>query len=298
MRHTEYVELFDRISNWGRWPYHDDGPIGTLNLLTPARRREGIASVREGVTVSLSTPLDVEMGPDNLRPAVHLMLSSGDPGTADYIGFAPHGLVNTHLDAISHWTWEGKLFNGEPGELVNAYGAGIYSVDRYREGIVGRGVLLDLARYRGVPWLDPTEVVMADELTAVAAAMGTSVREGDLLFVRTGRDRRRREEGREDPALGRAGLHVDAALWVKERGVALMGSDSCHDALPSVVDGVMFPLHGLAIAGLGMPLLDNVELEELSSTCERYERWEFLAVIAPPRVARATGVVVNPIAVF
>ncbi len=159
-------------------------------------------------------------------------------------------------------------------------------------------MLLDIPRLRGVPWLEPGDVVTTADLEAAERAQQVRVGRGDLLFVRVGHRRRRRELGPWDAATARAGLHPAAMEFVADRQVAILGSDSNNDAAGSVAEQVDFPVHVLAINALGVQLLDYLDFSELVPACEQAGRWSFLCVIAPLRLHAGTGSPVNPIAIL
>ena len=177
----------------------------------------------------------------------------------------------------------------EPGELT---------VDQASQGIAGRGVLLDIPRLRGVEWLEPGEHVTADDLIAAQQAQDVRVGAGDLLFIRVGHRRRREVLGPWDAASSRAGLHPSALELLGERQISILGSDSNNDTAPSAAEGVDFPVHVLALPGLGLMLLDYLQFEDAAQVCATEGRWTFLCVIAPLRLPVATGSPVNPIAIF
>ncbi|MGH3299546.1 MAG: cyclase family protein [Trebonia sp.] len=158
-------------------------------------------------------------------------------------------------------------------------------------------MLLDIPRLRGVPWLEPGDLVTAAELAGAAEAQQVGVGPGDLLFARTGHRRRRNELGPWDAAKARAGLHPAALEFIAERKVAVIASDSNSDAAPSVAAGVELPVHVLAINALGLHLLDYLQFEDLVPLCEATGSWSFFCVIAPLRLPHGTGSPVNPIAV-
>ena len=158
------------------------------------------------------------------------------------------------------------------------------------DGIVGRGVLLDIPRLRGVPWLEPGDHVTADDLIRAEEAQQVRVGQGDLLFVRVGHRRRRTELGPWDSAASRAGLHPTAVEFVAERRVAVLGSDSNNDTSPSAAEGVEFPVHVLAINAMGVHLLDWLQFDGLARLCEEAGRWSFCCVIAPLRLVRGNRV--------
>ena len=137
-----------------------------------------------------------------------------------------------------------------------------------------------------------------EDLRAAEDAQHLHVGQGDLLFVRVGHSRRRKELGAWDVAAARAGLHPTALEFVAERRIAALGSDSNNDTAPSTVEGVDFPVHALAMNALGIHLLDYLQFEDLAAVCEQQDRWTFLAVIAPLRLPAATGSPINPIAIL
>ncbi|MFG3659831.1 cyclase family protein [Streptomyces sp. NPDC047706] len=280
---------------------------GALSRITPGDVTAAANGVRYGRTVSLAAPIETRPGPDNPEPASHRMTApAGDEKpAADGLAFARdrfamnvHGDADSHLDALCHVMFDGELYGGVPAGSVTPDGAGALTVDLVADGVAGRGVLLDVPRLRGVPWLEPGDQVTAGDLVAAEAAQDVTVGPGDLLFVRVGHRDRRRSLGAWDAARARAGLHPEAARFLAERGVAVLGSDGNNDTAPSLVAGVPFPLHVLAVQAMGLHLLDYLDFEELAPECERLARWHFLCVVAPLRLPAATGSPVNPIAVL
>jgi len=299
----EFQALFERCSNWGRWGPDDER--GTLNLITPEQTKRAAALVREGVTVSCAWPLNTEVDVENRMPATHLMLRAGDvvaevetSSTADYLALAPHGQAHSHLDALCHVAWKGKIYNNRPVSVVTSMGALKNAITIGQNGIVTRGVLLDIPALNNVEWLEPGTPILPENLEAAESAEGLRVGEGDVLLVRTGRHRRRQEHGPWNASELLAGLHYTCAPWLRERGVALLGCDGVSDYRPHNVEGVRLPIHTLTLAAMGMQLLDNQNLEELAQACASRRRWEFLLTIAPLRLEKGTGCAVNPIAVF
>ncbi|OKK22894.1 cyclase [Streptomyces sp. CB00455] len=279
---------------------------GALGHLTPARVVAAAAEVRSGHTVSLAAPIETVAGADDPDPARHRMIApaageSDDEGlhfARDRFAMNVHGDADSHLDALCHVLFDGRLYNGVPASTVTPQGARALSVETVRDGIVGRGVLLDVPRLRGVPWLEPGDHVSAGDLAAAEAAQGVRVRPGDLLFVRVGHRRRRQERGAWDAGRARAGLHPTAVRFLAERRVCVLGSDGNNDTAPSAVAGIGFPVHVLAIHAMGIHLMDYLQFEDLTRACSRAGRWSFLCVVAPLRLTSATGSPVNPIAVL
>jgi kynurenine formamidase len=183
-------------------------------------------------------------------------------------------------------------------DAVTSGGAQELSIEVARDGIAGRGALLDIPRLRGVRWLEPGDRVTAAELAGAAEAQQVSIGPGDLLFVRTGHRLRRAVLGPWDAAKARAGLHPAALEFIAERKVALLAGDSNSDTAPSLAAGVELPVHVLAINALGLHLLDYLQFEDLVPLCEATRRWSFFCVVAPLRLPHGTGSPVNPIAVM
>ncbi|MCT4353961.1 cyclase family protein [Streptomyces sp. Je 1-79] len=302
----QFRALYERLRREAARSAGDDEARGALCHLTPDRVVAAVAEVRLGHTVSLSAPIETVAGPDDPEPAVHRMTGPG-PGDlrAEGLHFATdrfamnvHGDADSHLDALCHVVFDGELYGGVPATSVTAEGARALSVGLVGNGIVGRGVLLDIPRLRGVPWLEPGDQVTADDLTAAETAQGVRVGPGDLLFVRVGHRLRRTRLGPWNAATARAGLHPDALDFLAARQVAVLGGDGNNDSAPSAVEGIAFPVHVLAIHAMGIHLMDYLRFEELVPACARAGRWSFLCVVAPLRLPGATGSPVNPIAVL
>ncbi len=303
-------QIFEAAKNWGRWGAADQA--GALNLITPAKRIAASRLVRTGEVVSLARELPVQPSAENPTPALHMMIVAGDAcgpeahGVAgletamDFVGVAFHGMAVSHIDALCHVAVNGKMYNGFPMTDVKSIGALRNSIHVAKEGIVSRGVLLDIPRLRGVPWLELGETIAPEELAAAEQAQGVRVESGDVLLIATGRDARKDKHGpwsaNEE---GIAGLHAECIPWLRERDIAVLGSDGISDALPGLaIHGWPIPVHQCTLVAMGVHLLDNLQLARLMTTCAREKRWEFLLTIAPLRVERGTGSPVNPLAMF
>jgi hypothetical protein len=229
MSGDELTALFQQVSNWGRWGPDDER--GALNHIGSAEVARAAALVREGRTVSLSRDFPTQPGPENPWPAQHHMVIAGDdpcvPGvdglevSTDYIGIAFHGMASSHIDALCHVFAQGRMYNGHPATDVKSTGARRNTIMAARDGIVGRGVLLDVPRALGVPFMDSEHLTTAAELQATEAALGVTVGKGDLLMVRLGRDVRRAATA--DQAV--PGLDPRVVAWLHERQVAMLGGD-------------------------------------------------------------------------
>ena len=317
---AEVLRWFESLSNWGRWG--DNDQLGTLNLIDAGHRRKAAGMVVEGVSVScawdISTNLQVG---DHFGPPQRHMLMTGeglaDPhrvtpphpvpgvdlsraaGAVEYFGCVFHGVNITHLDALSHVFWDRKSYNGKPAELVNAvFGATNLAVTGIRDGIFTRGVLIDVPALRMVDWLEPGEAIFPEDLEAAEKAQGVRVSTGDVVLLRTGYARRKRDQGAVPPQNGQAGWHAACLPWLHERGVAAIGCDTAQDVVPSGYAQLALPIHSIGIVAMGLWLLDNCDLEALAATCARLRRWEFCFTVAPLRIEGGTGSPVNPLAIF
>ncbi len=300
-------EFFTTLSNWGKWGPNDQ--LGALNYITPEKRRRAGAEVREGYSVTLSLPLATRPSLDNPTPVTHLMVQTGARGetggmvdapySADYFAIAPHGLANTHLDALCHVFNQGKMYNGYPASDVNSQGARNGAIDALKDGVVSRGVLIDAPRVLGREWLEPGEEISPADLEAAEKAGNFRVEEGDILFVRTGRHVRQKTKGPWNSFKeGLAGLGATCLPWLHERKVALLGCDGVSDVIPSGFPKVTMPIHTVTIVTMGVHLIDNCNLDDVAATCTARSRWTFLCTIAPLILIRGTASPVNPLAIF
>ena len=221
-------------------------------------------------------------------------------GSSDFIGVAYHGFATSHIDALCHIFWEGKMYNGRPAAEVTPQGALKNSVHAWRDGIVSRGVLLDVAGAQGRDWLEATDAVHVEDLETAERFGNVRVEEGDILLVRSGQWPRMQAQGWETPFApghARAGLAAGCLPWLHERRVAAYGGD-CFDQLPSGYERVRMPLHTVGIVAMGLPLLDNLSVEPLVAACREEGRYSFLLTVAPLRVRGGTDSPANPIALL
>ena len=290
-------EMFDELSNWGRWG--DNDQRGTLNLVTPAKRRQAAALVREGLSVSLSQNLSTEQAVDNTRPMQLIMTAQpGSPVAMDEWRIFYHGLTYAHMDALCHARFEGKAYNGFAETDASESGCARSGIEQLKDGILSRGILIDVPRLKGVDYLAPGTPVLASDIEAFEREAGVRIESGDVVLIRTGRWGRRAASGPFSLQGGSPGVHVSALPLLRERDAAVLGTDVGLDVVPAGVEGVVIPTHTVAIASMGLLIIDNADLEELAGTAARLERWEFMFSVAPIPVAGATGSVVNAIATF
>jgi kynurenine formamidase len=190
------------------------------------------------------------------------------------------------------------MYNGISRSEVTAKGAGRLSIHRLKSGIFTRGILVDIPRLKGVPYLEPGTPIYPEDLDAWEKFARVKVQPGDVLLVRTGRWARRAAKGPWPASDHLAGLHASCVRWLKARDIAVLGSDSASEVRPTGVEGMRGPVHTLVLVALGVPIFDNCDLEALGDAASQRKRWEFLLTTAPLAVPGATGSALNPIAVF
>ncbi|NYE69697.1 cyclase family protein [Microlunatus parietis] len=306
----DVLGYFDTLSNWGRWG--DDDELGTLNHITDEVRLAAARAVRHGRAVScgweISVPAEMERattscpcaaempGAEHMPPAFHQDRRWGFSN--ERLGILFHGNTITHLDSPCHLFWDGRMYNGRSHELVSAdTGSAWAAVTAAANGIVTRGVLLDVAAARGVDWLEPGEGVFPEDLEEAERRQGVRVRTGDALLLRTGYGRVRHEVG-DTGGMTQAGWHASCLPWLREREVALIGADTPQDVQPSGYDAVLMPVHAVSLVAMGLWLLDNCDLEECTRTAAELGQWDFQLAVAPVRYAGTSGSPINPIATF
>jgi kynurenine formamidase len=273
-------------SNWGRWGEADQR--GALNLSTPEVVRAALGSVREGRVYPLGPPIDHNRGPivpSRPRPTVlhqRRKTSSGDSGADDYVVLNTHG--TTHVDALGH-VWAGdRVYNGHP-EMTGACGVDTVG------GIVGRGVLLDVARLHGKPWLEPGYEITPDELTAAEKA-AAPLRPGDVALVRTGYLEEPRWDSEEWNEAW-PGVGGDCADWFLDREVIAVGADNHGVETRPAKRGRPLELHLKLLHQAGVFIMELLSLAELS----RDGVSEFLFVAAPLRIVGGSGSPISPLAI-
>ncbi len=296
---AEFDVWMQEISNWGRWG--DDDELGTLNLITDEKRREAAQLVREGYTVSLSLFTNKQQSALNTNPFQHTLSVStfgGHEVAGDVYSVQYHGFAHSHMDGLSHFAHKGQMYNGVSVDTLNTSGAERLGIHNAFKGIFTRGIIVDIPWLRGVDFLEPGSAITVADLEAWEARTGIRVGSGDVLLIRTGRWERVRQMGEWEFVGNAAGSHASVAKWLKTRDVAVIGSDGVSDVMPSGVEGLVNPLHELVLVGLGMPILDNLDLDAVAEAAAERNRWEFLIVGVPLRVEGGTGSPMNPIAVF
>jgi kynurenine formamidase len=299
----EFVDLAREVNNWGRWGGDDE--LGTLNLITPDVVRQATACVRTGRTYGLGLPLSADAPqtggvPGRINP-IHRMTQvnaafSDDP---DAIRFSDDAVemglqAATHWDALAHASYKGVLYNGFPADSITEDGASRCSSDKIRT-LVARGVLVDVARAKGVERLEPGYAITSADLDE---AVRTEVRPGDVVLIRTGHMRvlaagDKKGYGRSSP-----GVAMDAVRWFRRHDIAAAATDTmAFEVFPCERNDLLFPVHLLDLVEMGMIQGQNFDLEELAAACSEDGVYDFLLEATPEPFARAVGAPVQPVAI-
>jgi kynurenine formamidase len=301
----DFRTIGKRVSNWGRWGPDDER--GTMNLISPEIIVAASRLVRAGRVFDLGIPFDSkgpQPGGGRINP-IRLMSETGAdqviPGAFrfadDYVFMALQS--GTQWDALAHVYYDDKLYNGFDATDVSVHGAAHCSIDKQGKGVIGRGVLLDIARQRGVDWLQAGEIITADDLQAAADSQGVAVGTGDILLFRTGW--RRKFVTEQDPKAfmaGEPGLGMSCVDWLRDHDVAAICSDNwAIEVLPGEIEGEVLNVHMALIRDVGMTLGEIFDLEELSEDCAADGVYEFLFCAPPLKFTRGVGSPINPLAV-
>jgi kynurenine formamidase len=287
-------EQFERwmteLSNWGRWGKDDQR--GALNLITAEKRKQAAMLAKTGASVSLSREIPRQTPPSAAEPRpvnrgggfAHVFLSQAAPGgDGDFLferqEIEYHGTALSHFDALCHVSYRGKNYNGFIyKDIVTKDGCSKLAVTNARDGIVTRGILLDIPETR----------VRLEDIQAWEKRTGLRVSSGDALLLRTKRPGSGAKPG--------GGYEPSLIPFLKERDIALLGADVPQEG--GQIPGVSLPIHFFTLVALGVNLLDNLALDDLAETANKLKRWEFMLVVEPLRVENGAGAAVNPVAVF
>ena len=296
------------LSNWGRWGADDEK--GTLNHLSAEATKAALSLVEDGATVSCARNISYQPAPDVPRPPHYFMVRTGFDHKAgepperqvamDYFGLIFHGHTVTHIDSLAHFFWNDRMYNGYPmTDVATDEGARRNNVLAASGGIVTKGVLVDAPMLRGTALVERGDGVGLDDIERAEAECGVTIGKGDVLLLRTGQLGERERSGGVDVARsGSSGPLPEVLPLVHEREVAVLGSDTGNDVVPTGYEKFTNPVHQVGIVGMGLWILDNAWLDDLAEECKRRNRWEFAISISPLRIPNATGSPVNPVAIF
>lgn len=304
---AEFLDIAKRVNNWGRWGSDDE--IGTLNLITDDVVRAAAGTVRTGRRVGLAVPLSqrgIQTGmiPGRVNP-LHSMIAINwelfGPGTvATSDDVVTMGLqAGTHWDALTHASYDGRIYNGRSADTITAHGGAAFSGIEKVPHIVSRGVLLDVAAARGVEGLPGEYAVTPEDLEAAEEFGKVTVRAGDVVLVRTGQMRLFLAGDRTGYAMPSPGMSVYSPEWFHARDVAAVANDTLvFEVMPPEIENLWLAVHALELVEMGMMQGQNWNLQELSTACAEEGRYEFLLSAMPEPFVGATGTPVAPVAIL
>jgi len=302
----DWRALGRRLSNWGRWGADDQ--IGTANHITPPRVVAAAATVRRGDVFDLGIPLDdtgPQTGAGGRSNPVRLMSAIDQqhtPGAAMHYNddqvFMPLQ-AGTQWDGLAHVFYDGRMYNDVPLDRVDARGAARLGIETLSNGIIGRGVLIDVAAHRGVDWLSAGEVIEADELDTVLAAQQTRLTPGDIVLLRTGWRRKLASDGDKAGFLDtEPGIGLSCCEWLHDHDVAAIAGDNwAVEVIPGEIPGEVFPVHMVAIRDMGMVIGEMFDLEALAQDCARDGVFESMLCAPVLKFTGGTGTPLNPLAI-
>jgi kynurenine formamidase len=304
----EVMSHLARTRNWGRWG--DDDQKGAINLITPAKLLAALRLARTGRTVSLAREFPTQQGPHNWNPAEQWWRWAETPtggGFAfDYVGLNSHGVTATHIDALCHtWDQDG-MWNGRKAEdHLKTTGVTWGGLEHWREGIITRGVLLDVPGHRGVPYVTVDEPVHGWELEDILVKRGITLEPGDAVCIFSGREAWQADHPdkpyyryrRADGLLEAPGLHASCLSFIRDHDVSTVVWDMVDASPLSTELNIPYSVHAATYA-YGVALLDSALLEPLVAAVAEEQRDDFLFITVPPYMRGATGATVNPLAIF
>jgi kynurenine formamidase len=291
---AEFDQLFHTVSNWGRWGKADQ--LGAANLVTAAKQKQAATLVKQGISVSLDHDALTEAAADNPSPWEFTMNRGF---STDTLKINYHGYAHSHMDALCHISYKDQVYNGYPKAEVNTEkGCTKLGIERLKSGILTRGIIIDIPRLTGVPYLEAGVPIFTEDLDSWERKTGVKITAGDAVFVRTGRWARRAKVGPWKASETIAGLHASTVPWFKARDIAFLGGDGPQDVAPALVEGVNIPVHTLIIVSMGVYIFDQMDLEAVADTAARLNRWDFMFTAAPYPIVGGTGYPLNAIATF
>ncbi len=301
----DYHRALKELSNWGRWGADDER--GAANLITPAKRKQALALAKEGVAISMAHDVMQEKAADAPNVLERTLGNVTPAGTTDRYQYTGtyHGVSHSHLDAVDcHMMVDGKGYNGRSMEEISAAGGCPKgNINAVKDGVVTRAILFDATRLPGKAtpqgWLEPGTAIHMENLEALEKLEHVKVSPGDVILLYTGRWKRRAALGPWPNTMGFAGYHADVAYFLKERGVSFIGCDGPNDVSPTgLPPTINNPLHRLALVAMGVSIFDNLDFERAVEHARQLNRYEFLFMAAPLRIALGTGSPLNPLAIF
>ena len=301
----EFDNVFNIVSNTGKWGTSDKK--GTVNYIDNNKILNALKIPRKGISVSLSFDITNDSTQinhskfDEFTKYEHQATSSEFRGynwASDNYSISYHGFTVSHMDGLAHLAQDGKLYNGYDASKISPQGFEELGIEAFNEGIISKGVLIDIPLLYNKDYIEAGTKISIQDIIRFEKKFNVKIEKGDVVLVRTGRWSEKKTKGDWDSSKTSAGLNYNVAMLLNERKVAVLGSDGTNDVQPSGIPEEGSPVHKLTLVAMGMPLLDNLNLEKLSKMAQKQNRWEFMISILPLRFKGGTGSPVNAIALF
>ena len=300
-----YDELFEKVSNKGKWGNKDKK--GTVNYIDKNKILNALKLPKKGISVSLSFNIAQDSSEmnhshfDDITEYNHQASSVNYRGydwASDSYSISYHGFTVSHMDGLAHLAQDGKLYNGYDASKITPQGFEELGIEAFSEGIISKGVLIDIPLLYGKEYLDAGTKISTNDILKFEEKYNVKIEKGDVVLVRTGRWLEKSIKGDSDYSKLSAGLDYKVASLLDERQASVLGSDGTNDAQPSGIPEEGSPVHKLTLVSMGMPLLDNLNLEDISREAKKQNKWEFFVSVQPLRFKGGTGSQVNAIAIF
>jgi kynurenine formamidase len=298
---AQYEQWRTEFKTWGKWAPVGQESKGTTSLITPQKVASAMALAKQGTVVSLAHAEPQTVAADVAAPGIfhRTMNAVTDVGSTDNYQVSYHGQTVAHIDSWCHFFENGQMYNGVAVKenVTNESGCSKGGIMNWRDGIVTRAVIYDIAQLKGVDWLDPTVPVRRADLEAWEKKSGVQIGAGDIPLLYSGRWKRRAAQG---PWTGQvAGYYPDTIPWMHDRLPAFIGHDFNIDWNPRPGwEGMRNPIHVAVLIWMGINIIENLDLEQLVATARRLNRYESMITFGPLPVEGGTGSPVNPLVVF
>ena len=293
-----FDNLFKKLDNTGKWGQNDR--LGTINYITSEKVKSSLKYIKKGVSVSLSFKITEDsLAPNNFNSdklssyshETNELNLKGYNWVTDNFSISYHGHTHSHIDALNHLSHNGLYYNQlkSPDEL---------GVENLKNGVLTKAILIDLPLLKGKEFVEAGYKISVKDIIEFEKKFNVKIQRGDILLIRTGRWKQKEIKGEWNFLLKSTGLHYNVMQFLSEREISILGSDGTNDSNPPLIEEEGSPIHKLSIVAMGMPLLDNLNLEQLSKKAKLFSTWEFFISVQPLKIDKGTGSPINAIALF
>jgi len=294
----EFDKIYSKVNNKNKWG--PDDKLGTINYITNEKVLSALKIPNKGISVSLGFNMVDDSTRINNSSYDHLSKFSYKQIFKEHNGYnwimdnyeiAYHGFTHSHIDGINHLSKDGEMYNGftDPN---------ILGIDNYKNGIISKGILIDVPLLYSKEYVEAGYKVTLKDILDFEKKYNVKIEKGDVLLIRTGRWIEKEIRGDWNFPKKAAGIHYNIIPFLSKREIAVLGSDGTNDSHPPLIKEEGSPIHMLTIVAMGMPLLDNLNLEELSKKAIEINKWEFFISLQPLRLEGGTGSPLNALAIF